>query len=73
MHSNHIIPSDSMEELYRKVEKELLQAEKTLGPQRLKESDLRDVDCGEELYQLLRDNDDPSLYRFVVRSEMRLL
>jgi len=55
-----------MEDLYRKVEKELLQAETAPMHQRLKESDLRDVDCGEELYQLLRDIDDPSLYRFVV-------
>ena len=62
----NIMPPDSTEDLYRKVEKELLQAETAPVPQRLKESDLRDVDCGEELYQLLRDNDDPSLYRFVV-------
>ena len=54
---------DSVEELYRKVERELEEEECRQKQRRVSESELKNINCGEELYSLFRDNFDSSLYR----------
>ena len=54
---------DSIEELYRKVERELEDEECRQKPRRVSEAELKNINCGDELYSLFRDNFDSSLYR----------
>ena len=54
---------DSVEELYRKVERELENEECRQKQRRVSESELKIINCGEELYSIFRDNFDSSLYR----------
>ena len=54
---------DSVEELYRKVERELEDEECRQKQRRISESELKNINCGEELYSIFQDNFDSSLYR----------
>ena len=54
---------DSVEELYAKVEREVVEKESQQKRRRVSEAELKNIKCGEELYFLFRDNFDSSTYR----------
>ena len=54
---------DSVEELYGKVERELVEEDSRQKPRRVNAAQIKNVQCGEELYTIFSDNFDSSLYR----------
>ena len=60
-----LIILDSVEELYSKIERELVDEECRQKRRSVSVAELKNIKCGEELCSIFRDNFDSSLYRSV--------